>query len=292
MPTSLIVGALVVAWLIVLVPMIARRRQEIVRTADSALAARVVRRGSSYSRMEGARMEARRWGDHEADGPSGDAPDVVDDPELTMELPLPQEDGAPVYYNDQGYDDSTGSELEVVHADDLPPMPRRRFRPGRGGFDPEAAEIARQAKYAFRRRVVSALLILAVGSALVAAVAWREVWWLHAGVDLSLVGYLVYLRRQVRIEEDVRQRRMARLRAARAEPEGGGEPGGGGGHDAVAGDAEPQPRGEAEPTGARESAPPHQLRPGTAVVDLDDGDPEFDDLDEPGSLPYRRAVGE
>jgi hypothetical protein len=32
---------------------------------------------------------------------------------------------------------------------------------------------------------------------------------------------------------------------------------------------------------------------GSAVlVDIDDEDPAFDELDEPGNLPYRRAVGE
>src|SRR5699024_473259 len=39
-------------------------------------------------------------------------------------------------------------------------------------------------------------------------------WWLHAIVDVSLVGYLVYLRRQVRIENEIRERRTARLRGS------------------------------------------------------------------------------
>ena len=35
------------------------------------------------------------------------------------------------------------------------------------------------------------------------------------------------------------------------------------------------------------------LHRGNAVlVDLDDEDPAFEDLDDPGNLPYRRAVGE
>ena len=46
MPSSLIFAALAAAWLVVLVPMFARRRQEVSKTTDSALAARVVRRGS------------------------------------------------------------------------------------------------------------------------------------------------------------------------------------------------------------------------------------------------------
>ena len=46
MPSSLVVVALVLAWLVVLVPMIVRKRQEVAKTADSELAARVVRSGS------------------------------------------------------------------------------------------------------------------------------------------------------------------------------------------------------------------------------------------------------
>ncbi|MGH3827517.1 MAG: gephyrin-like molybdotransferase receptor GlpR, partial [Pseudonocardiaceae bacterium] len=44
MPSSLIFAALAVAWLVVLVPMIAKRRQEVVRTTESALASRVLPR--------------------------------------------------------------------------------------------------------------------------------------------------------------------------------------------------------------------------------------------------------
>ena len=50
MPSSLVFAALALAWLVILVPMVARRRREVVRTADSALAARVLdRRGGTAS---------------------------------------------------------------------------------------------------------------------------------------------------------------------------------------------------------------------------------------------------
>src|SRR5262250_3002450 len=45
MPSSLVFAALALAWLVILVPMVARRRREVVRTADSALASRVLHRG-------------------------------------------------------------------------------------------------------------------------------------------------------------------------------------------------------------------------------------------------------
>ncbi|MFD1045804.1 hypothetical protein ACFQ1S_09650 [Kibdelosporangium lantanae] len=38
--------------------------------------------------------------------------------------------------------------------------------------------------------------------------------------------------------------------------------------------------------------PPRVTHPHAVVVDLDDEDPAFDELDDPDSLRYRRAVGE
>src|SRR3954468_10274541 len=50
MPSSLIIVGLVVAWLVVLVPMVARKRTEVARTADSD--ARNTRAGSTRGSME------------------------------------------------------------------------------------------------------------------------------------------------------------------------------------------------------------------------------------------------
>src|SRR6266545_2318432 len=171
MPSSLIVVALVVAWLVVLVPMIVRKRQEIGRTADSALAARVVHSGGA----EEAEEDSMR-----------DAEDVDEAP------PAPE----PVY---EAYDEA--------------PEPRR-YRPGRGGFDPEAAAVIARAKYAYRQRVVLAMIVGAVLTAIFAAIVFPIVWYAHGALDLTLVSYLAYLRRQVRIEQEIRERRLARMRSA------------------------------------------------------------------------------
>lgn len=159
----------------------------------------------------------------------------------------------------------------------------RPYRPGRGGFDPEAAELTKQARYAFRRRVVLGMVIAAVLTALM-AIAFTVLWWAHLVIDLSLTGYLMYLRRQVRIEEDIRQRRLARMRGSSREP-------------AMAHEREVHPPDEqnqpaSAPQQRRRGMPRSKPAPGTAVVDVDDGDPAFDELDEPGVLPYRRASGE
>src|SRR5699024_1068473 len=67
--------------------------------------------------------------------------------------------------------------------------PRRRYRPGRGGFDPEAAALAARAKYAFRQRIVLFLLLTVVVTAVLGGFVWSMMWWLNGIVDLALVGY-------------------------------------------------------------------------------------------------------
>ncbi|MCP2261943.1 hypothetical protein LX15_005670 [Streptoalloteichus tenebrarius] len=260
--SSLIFAALAVAWLVVLVPMVARRRQEVVRTADSALAARVLRRGG-----------ARRAGPASSteDGFDMADPDNVD--------PAPGGDDYDAYdrdaYGHDGYEhgDEPGHDERIDLADE--PGPARRYRPGRGGFDPDHAAAVARAKYQFRQRVVLAMLLLALVSGVLAFVAVPLLWWVHGALDVLLVGYLTYLRRQVRIEEEVRQRRLARLAGARRRAAG-----------------QPHPTTPAE-RDEQLATPPHRSpRPGALVVEIDDEDPAFDELDAPTPFSYRRAVGE
>jgi hypothetical protein len=244
MPSSLIVVALVVAWLVVLVPMIVRKRQEIARTADSALAARVVHSGGA---------------------------------EEAEEEPM------------RGADEATDEDVAVAQDEVVPELvevPPRRHRPGRGGFDPEAAAVIARAKYSFRQRVVLALIVGAILTAVFAGIVFPMLWWAHGALDVSLVSYLAYLRRQVRIELEIRERRLARMRAAeriRAHQR------------PVVYEQAPveehiDPRRQLV---SETSAPPPRVsHPGATLVDIDDEDPAFDELEEPGNLPYRRAVGE
>jgi Flp pilus assembly protein TadB len=263
MPSSLIIVALAAAWLVVLVPMVARKRQQVARTADSAMAARVVRSGSALNEGREEFSMSERV-----------EPSVEDDlAELESELDADLED------------------------EELEPEPRRpastraasdrRYRPGRGGFDPEAAEIAARAKYAYRQRVVVALLVLAVATAAVAGFVWSMVWTANGLADVGLIGYLIYLRRQVRIEEEIRQRRLARYNNSRTTsvPE----------YDTIA----DEPIEDIEVVSAarrevveRKPSPTSRLRRHAVVVDLDDEDPAFHELDEPGTRPFRRASGE
>jgi hypothetical protein len=280
MPSSLIIVALAAAWLVVLVPMVARKRQQVARTADSAMAARVVRSGSTrnegreeFSMSDSAIFERAE-------------PSVEDDlAELESELDEDLED-------------------EEIEPGPLPQPSRparsrgdsdRRYRPGRGGFDPEAAEIAARAKYSYRQRVVVLLLVLVAATAAVAGFVWAMLWWPNALADLSLVGYLVYLRRQVRIENEIRQRRLARYYNARS-----GAPRRGmiaddrmdGPMDDPMEDVEVVSAAPRREVVERKPSPTSRMRRQAVVVDLDDEDPAFHELDEPGSQSFRRASGE
>ncbi|WP_040838160.1 divisome protein SepX/GlpR [Nocardia brevicatena] len=104
-------------------------------------------------------------------------------------------------------------------------VPTRR---GRGGFDPEADAAARAARYTFRQRAVLALVLGALLCGGLAIAVATPFWWGCGGAVTVLVAYLAYLRRQVRMEEEIRRRRSARLardrRSAEAPPVGRGTP--------------------------------------------------------------------
>lgn len=323
MPSSLMIVALAAAWLVVLVPMVARNRQEVARPADSALSARVVRSGN-------ARNEVRKefaMADNETEQdvaaarePVDGADDYVDDgygyvDDGYRDGDYLDDDNVGDRYADD-YADSGAERASARYADDdvVEPAPEeaarpaRSYRPGRGGFDPEAAEIAARAKYTYRQRVVLGLLVATVVTAIVAAVFAPVLWWLHAIVDVSLVGYLVYLRRQVRIENDIRQRRTERLgrssdgprvRGASERPERA-EPAGDEAYaDEFADESDGYSEADRDHMRAARSMRRPQRKPiaepiqhNGVYVDLDDEDPEFHELDHPGEQPLRKASGQ
>jgi hypothetical protein len=117
--------------------------------------------------------------------------------------------------------------------------------------------------------------------------------WIGAVVSGALlVGYLAYLRRQVRIEESIRQRRTARLaRARQIRPEYARAGARESLHEAEA-DFAPSSAGHDDRYGpSAPMAQPAHYGAGT-VVDLDDDDPAFSDLENHQPLIYRRASGE
>lgn len=239
MPSSLIFAGLAAAWLVVLVPTFAKRRQEVTRTADATLASRVLHRA--------APVRSRADHDEEMTGMTEQGP--------------PRDAGRP-------------------------------FRPGRGGFDPEAAALAARARYTFRQRVVVGLLVVGIGAVALALTVSSTAWWAAGGALGALVGYLAYLRRQVWIEEEVRRRRAARQGGVRRDTADEDaedhverdEDGGADGAEAVGAESP-----ESRPAPA---APLPPRNPRAVPLDLDDEDPAFDELGQAFEPPYRRAVGE
>lgn len=140
-------------------------------------------------------------GDHDADD-SFDAEDSSRDP-VSARIP-PARPALPAVADDHDTEDTDF-------------IPTRR---GRGGFDPEADAIARAARYTFRQRAVLGLVLttLLCGGL---AIAIAPVFWWGCGLAAAvLVTYLAYLRKQVRMEEEIRRRRSARLaRTQRPEAE-------------------------------------------------------------------------
>ena len=119
-------------------------------------------------------------------------------------------------------------------------------------IDTAAAVSAR--KYEFRKRVLMSLAVVLVLSALTAFTVAPTAWWICGGAAGATVLYLAYLRRQTRIEQQVRARR-----ARRAE--------------------RPRMQRESVHTDAFEVVPSRLRRPGVAVLEIDDEDPVFEHLE-------------
>jgi len=227
----LIFVGLVVLWLLILVPTVSRRRQEVARPSKAALSGRVLQR------QQVNRPARRRTEEVDEVSELDEVGSVTEDvPAQRIGAPGVEQDSADVAgarrddTADPGEDDAAeadgdeaasthgaGAPIDAAgeHGDPLWERPAPRYRPGRGGFDPAAAAVAAQARYAFRRRIVFALLVATVVTGVTAVLVAPVLWWLHGSVDVLLVGYLVYLRRQVRMEETIRERRAARMAGTR-----------------------------------------------------------------------------
>ncbi|MEJ2863866.1 divisome protein SepX/GlpR [Actinomycetospora flava] len=380
MPSSVVFAALVLAWLVVLVPVVARRRQMVPRPAEADLSARVLPRtagaplieevtvatAQTDGRARGERAAATKGAGGTALAERADETQEALDAELDLDadradlddydeyadedereddrvpadeptrdvgrervLRRPAHDERADVPEDLGeYDDEDRYEDEYDDLeDDLDrdldrdlddPEPEaarelRPYRPGRGGFDPDAAEAAAHARYAFRQRIALGLIAVAILSALAALVVSSAMWWLHAAADVLLIGYLVFLRRQTRIEEEVRARRAARLsgerRALEARRERQAEhearmasyrdtewiDGEYDEHEDVLAEDDDEELDDRDirdaPRWAAPRTPPPPVPDDMELVDDTDDDPAFHDLDGERTYGYRRAAG-
>ena len=177
-------------------------------------------------------------------------------------------DDAALIDDDEARGDSDGTTAEAVDSadsveragdaddfddtltdDDLAFAERRR---GRGGFDPVSDARYSETRFARRRRSVGVLAAFIVAGVILGALAGGWTWWVPlAGAGL-MVLYLVYLRRTVIAENELRARRIRRMKMARLGVR----------------------NSEDEELGV----PERLRRPGAVVVELDDEDPDFADL--------------
>ena len=168
-------------------------------------------------------------------------------------------------------------EMELTDAD-LDFAERRR---GRGAYDPMADRQAAEQRAHARQRTALMLVGLSAVAVIAALLTVTAVWWFAGGAVLLLAAYMTYLRRQVRLEESLRRRRVERMRRARLGV-------------------------ESREDDELSVVPPRLRRPGAVVLEVDDEDPAFDMLDtydehldtDPGDHDYRhhreplrRAVG-
>lgn len=169
-------------------------------------------------------------------------------------------------------EDSSGLEPEADDEDATAPVAPAVSR--RRRFDTKTAAAVSARKYTFRKRVLVLTAVVLVGSAVTAFEVTPLAWWVCGAATAITFLYLGYLRRQTKIEEMVRRRRMARMARARLGVEN-------------AQDRE------------FEVVPSRLRRPGAVVLEIDDEDPIFEHLDDtvsvrnfgwPRDLP--RAVGQ
>ena len=148
-------------------------------------------------------------------------------------------------------DDSSGLEAadegNLRVAESLTAARRRRY-------DSTKAAAVSARKYKFRKRMLALMTLILVASAATAYFVEPLAWWVCGSFGAVTLMYLGYLRRQTRIEERVRRRRLQRMARSRL---------------------------GVENTDDREFdlVPSRLRRPGAVVLEIDDEDPEFEHLD-------------
>ncbi len=173
-------------------------------------------------------------------------------------------------------DDTSGLEIEAIADGAWAPADERVDGPGGVTGEPPtsasrpgnrqrrletttAAAVSAR-KYRFRTRVLITMSAIMVASAVVSFTLNGAFWWVGGATATVTVLYLAYLRRQTRIEAQVRRRRQQRM--ARARP------------------VERDPEWHVDYEAEAEEFPTRLRRPGAAVLDIDDEDPVFEHLDE------------
>jgi len=211
--------------------------------------------------------------DEAGDEAGEEADEAVEEPEPVAEVAEEPEEAdepaAPVDEDDTADDqsdlaaheyeyvaDSSGleePETEPETAEDEAPAAAMSSSRQRRMESKTAAQVSER-KYRFRKRVLALFALILVASAAAAFLVTPTAWWVCGTTATLTVLYLAYLRRQTRIEEQLRRRRAQRLRRSRL---------------------------GVENTDDRklDVVPARLRRPGAVVLDIDDEDPIFEHLE-------------
>lgn len=183
--------------------------------------------------------------------------------------------GSPDHADDEYeyVDDTSGLEAEEEPVVPVAPRVSRQRR-----LESSTAAAVSARKYRFRKRVLTAMAAVMMLTAVLSFTVSSSLWWTCGVTAAVTILYLAYLRRQTRIEEQVRRRRQQRASRTRA--------------------AEFDDLQEGKVEVGVTDFPTRLRRPGTVVLDIDDEDPVFEHLDEvaygrsydPRDLP--RAAGQ
>ena len=189
----------------------------------------------------------------------GDQEAAVDEPaETPTEAQEPAADASDPGASDP--DDGTADEYEYVddtsglEAEADPPTTAMPAAARARRFESKTAAAVSARKYRFRKRMLMSMAILLLVTAGAAYLWSTTMWYATATVGAITLLYLAYLRRQTRIEERLRRRRVQRMARSRL-------------------GVENQVDHELNVVPAR------LRRPGAAVLEIDDEDPIFEHLD-------------
>jgi hypothetical protein len=190
-----------------------------------------------------------------ADGEETEAELAIEDAQDAEEADTLDDGGADQY---EYVDDTSG----IPVAEEPPTIVTHAFS-RRHRYDPDTAAAISARKYGFRKRVLMIMALMLVGSAAAAFLLTPAAWWFCGSASGLTVLYLGYLRRQTRIEERVRRRRMQRVARSQLGVENTYDP-------------------------EFDVVPSRLRRPGAVVLEIDDEDPIFEQLD---YAPYARDYG-
>ena len=190
-------------------------------------------------------------------------PVAADEPAEETEEAGDPDDGTSDEY--EYVEDTSGLESEEDPPTTMtPPVGSRRRL-----FESKTAAAVSARKYRFRKRVLLGMSLVWVATTVATVTVWPAGWWACGAAGTITILYLAYLRRQTRIEERVRRRRMQRMARSGVGVQN-------------APDRSYDMRSRL-----------HQ--PGAAVLEIDDEDPTFEHLDYvPGPMEYHlpKAAGQ